>query len=170
MFTSTCTRIDTKTIKVMISKSGKLIVIVRISIEDTIKLDNLLEDFNERPWIYYSIEDNLIALASISEIISSFIPFRKVKLSEEVQAELAAKSLKTKRILKEDVRKYTSETTSKVIPAYYASSLSGSYSVHIYKENDMSDDSWGFGYIKVSQNIDSKSEIDLDYYDDYIFY
>jgi hypothetical protein len=138
------------TVNIMISLEGRLLAIKsKLYIADAIKLENKLKDYIERPWAYPTLLDEL----KVNPILSEQKPIPIIKEK--------ARSTYTTPIHYES--HYVKVTATPSISPYFIENT-----VTIQKEQDMSDDCFGFGPIRVTQNIDTDQDIN-DYYDDYIY-
>jgi hypothetical protein len=156
-------------------------------------LNDIVEDFNERPWQYPLIQTNAMETiyAERKKLLHKNLPIEPQVESQmegtktpEQQArrnEITRKTLEARGRNKDkrDEAKYLSarmiaeadirNKDCKFEDNYYQSALEGCHKFEVYIESSMSDDCYGFGDIKVQQTLDDDVETIYEFYDDYIF-
>jgi hypothetical protein len=92
---------------------------------------------------------------------------KKIQASKERNKDKReeAKELSDQMIAEADIR----NKDCKFEDNYYQSALEGCHKFEVYVESSMSDNCYGFGDIKVQQNLDDNIETIYEFYDDYIF-
>jgi hypothetical protein len=151
-------------------------------------LNDIVEDFNERPWQYPVIQTNAMETiyAERKKLLRKNLPIepqmevsrtpeqqaRQNEINQKIQASRErnkdrreeAKDLSDKMIAEADIR----NKDCKFEDNYYQSALEGCHKFEVYIESSMSDDCYGFGDIKVQQTLDDVEPLYV-FYDDYIF-
>jgi hypothetical protein len=158
------------------------------------KLNNAIEDFNERPWKFpaWQADVSKALFAELNRLVlrhpaikpNSYYDLIKAEKTPEEQAKQdainkkikASKELNKQRNL--DNKALSASLKEKAAKAnigwkheenYYPSGLYGFHGMEIYVEPSMGDDCFGFGEIKVQQTLDDDVESLYAFYDDYIF-
>jgi hypothetical protein len=156
-------------------------------------LNDIVEDFNERPWQYPVIQRNAMETiyAEHKKLLHKKLPIEpQIEVETEVQRtpeQQARRNEITRKILEsrernKDKHEEAKELSDQMIAEadirnkdykfednYYQSALEGCHNFEVYVEPSMSDDCFGFGDIKVQQTLDDEIETIYEFYDDYIF-
>jgi hypothetical protein len=156
-------------------------------------LNDIVEDFNERPWQYPLIQTNAMETiyAERKKLLHKNRPIEpQIEVETEVQRtpeqqarqDIINKKIQASKERNKDKRKEAKELSDQMIAEadirnkdckfednYYQSALEGCHKFEVYVESSMSDNCYGFGDIKVQQNLDDNIETIYEFYDDYIF-
>jgi hypothetical protein len=156
-------------------------------------LNDIVNDFNERPWKYPVIQTNAMEAICAEHRkhlhnkrpieqqieVNTKVPktpeqqARQNEINKKIQASRErnknkrkeAKDLSAQMIAEADIR----NKDCKFEDNYYQSALEGFHNFEVYVAPSMSDDCFGFGDIKVQQTLDDDVEPLYVFYDDYIF-
>jgi hypothetical protein len=156
-------------------------------------LNDIVNDFNERPWQYPLIQTNAMEKICAEHRkhlqehrfieprmeVNTKVPrtpeqqARQNEINKKIQESKErnkdkreeAKDLSAQMIAEADIR----NKDCKFEDNYYQSALEGCHKFEVYMESSMSDDCYGFGDIKVQQTLDDVIEPIYEFYDDYIF-
>jgi 6-pyruvoyl-tetrahydropterin synthase len=156
-------------------------------------LNDIVEDFNERPWQYPVIQINAMETiyAERKKLLHKKLPIEtqvepqvEVQKTPEQQArqDVINKKIQASKERNKDKREEAKDLSARMIAEadirnkdckfednYYQSALEGCHKFEVYVESSMSDDCYGFGDIKVQQTLDDDIETIYEFYDDYIF-